>query len=187
MASKFTGIRNANDFAFGLATSSGTGPQPLRVLVGNPGAGTYTITLDYGVVFTFDGKSFLPLSTTSSITVGSGANQETISPSAITNPTPGVYGTCQLTAVFANAHGNGDPVATATYGLSEAVLDAHVLGGLVAVDGAWAAAGGVTGTITGAKGFTNVCVLDWRGTTGAVSYKAASNGAAMAATTTALY
>lgn len=187
MAARFAGIRNALAYFFGGSLSSGTAPSPLRVVTGNPGAGTYTVTLDYGVTFTADGLPFTPLSTTTPITIGSGANIETVTPTAVSAPTPGTYGTTTFTAVFANAHGNGDPVASATFGLGEAVNDAHGQGGLVSIDGAWTAAGGLTTTVTTTKGFTTVSVLDWRGTTTAKSYTSGSNGANMAATAISLY
>jgi len=157
------------------------------VVTGNAAAGTFTITLDYGVVFTADGRQILPLSATSPITVGSGPNLETVTPTAVTALTPGTYGTTQVTAAFANPHGQGDLVASASFGLGEAVNDAHAAGGLVAIDGRWAAAGGTTASITAQKGWTNVSVLDQRGTTGAKSYIAASNGAAMAVSAVGLY
>lgn len=187
MASQFTGIRNAFDYAYGIAATERGVVTPLKVLVGNQATGSQTITVDFGVCTTLDGRTFTPITTTTPITIGSGSNQETVTPTAVSNPTPAIYGTCQVTASFSNLHGNGDPIASGTFGLIEAVNDAHILGGLVGVDGRWVSAGGITGTITGNKGWTNVCVLDWRGTTGAVSYKAASNGVNMTATSNVLY
>lgn len=182
--SKFSGLRNANEYYYG--GPSGT-PGALVIAQGNSATGSQTITLEFGQVVLADGSSVAVVSTTTPILVGNGANQETVTPTAVSNLTPGVYGTCQVTASFANTHGTGEQVASATFGLVEAVNDAHGKGGVVAVDGTWTGNGGVTATITGNKGWTNVCVLDWRGTTGAVSYKAASNGANMAATTNVLY
>jgi len=182
------GIRNAIDYAFGLSSQPATtAPAPLHVLLGNSAAGTFSITLDYGVIYTADGRQILPLSTSTPIIVGSGPNQETVTPTAVSVPSPGIYGTTQVTAAFLNPHGQGEPVASASFGLGEAVNDAHALGGLVSIDGRWAAMGGATATITGQKGWTNVTVLDQRGTTAAKSYIAASNGAAMAASTISLY
>jgi hypothetical protein len=179
----FNGVRSAIDYAYGVNAKI----APLRVDVGNAATGSQTITLAYGFVTLADGTVINPLSTTAPITIGIGANAETVTPSAVSCSTPTLYSTCSITATFANTHGEGDVVASGSFGLIEAVNDAHTLGGLVAIDGRFAQAGGVTATITGNKGFTNVCILDYRGTTGATSYKAASNGANMAATAVTLY
>ena len=181
---QFSGLRNAVDYAYGAA---GTNTPALRVDIGNTATGAQTITLAFGLITLPDGTQVMPLSTTAPILVGVGTNQETVTPSAVSCNTPSLYDTCTITATFSNTHGTGDLVASATFGLIEAVNAAHATGGLVSVDGKWTQAGGVTSTITSNKGWTNVCVLDWRGTSGAVSYKAASNGANMAATAISLY
>src|SRR5882757_2565308 len=159
---RFAGLRNAIDYAYG--SGGPNAPAPLLVQQGNGATGAQTITLQFGFVTLTDGTVINnPITITTPITIGSGSNAETVTPSAVSNPTPSVYGSCQVTANFANLHGIGDPISSGTFGLEEAVVDAHVLGGLVAVDGAWTAIGGLTGTITGNKGWTNVGVLDWRG------------------------
>lgn len=180
---QFAGVRNAFDFAYGVNPNV----APLRVDIGNTATGSQTITLAFGNVNLPDGTVLMPLATTAPITVGVGSNAETVTPSAVSCATPGQYDTCTITATFSNTHGVGDLVSSGTFGLVEAVNAAHTLGGLVAVEGKWAQAGGSTSTITGNKGFTNVSVLDYRGTTNAVSYTSASNGAAMAATLNKLY
>ncbi|MGH9345052.1 MAG: hypothetical protein ACRD19_14990 [Terriglobia bacterium] len=180
---EFSGIRNAFDYAYGVNTSV----APLRVDSGNSATGSQTITLAFGNIYLGDGTVVMPLSTTAPVTVGVGANAETVTPSAVSCATPNVYDTCTITATFSNTHGVGDLVSSGTFGLEEAVNAAHTLGGLIAIDGRWTQLGGATSTVTGNKGWTNVTILDWRGTSGAVSYKAASNGADYAATSTALY
>lgn len=181
-ASKFAGLINANTYAYGYY-----GITPLSVGIGTTATGAGTITLAYGNIVTTDGVTVMPLATTAPIIVGVGSNAETVTPTAVSCSTPAQYNTCQVTATFANIHGVGDLVTTGTFGLIEAVNASHTFGGLVAVDGKWTAIGGVTGTITGNKGYTNVCVLDWRGTTTAKSYTSTSNGVNMTVTAISLY
>jgi hypothetical protein len=181
--SNFIGLRNAVDYAYGVVPNI----PPLSVSTGFIGSGSQTVIVSQGTISLPDGTQITPLSTTAPITIGLGANAETVTPSAVSCSTPLQYNTCSFTATFTNSHGVGDPVASASYGLVEAVNVAHGLGGLVGIDGRWVSFGGTTSTITSNKGWTNVTVLDWRGTSGAVSYKSTSNGANMAATTNVLY
>lgn len=164
MASVFAGRYNAVDFAYGVSTGSqGTAPGALRVQVGNAAAGAAAITLDFGQAATFDGRTFTPPATTAPILVGSGANQETVTPSAVTNNTPAIYGSCQVTATFSNAHGNGDPVASATVGLQEAINYANGLGGgIVVIDPRWVAAGGTQAIVNAATLPSGVEIEDLR-------------------------
>lgn len=180
----FGGIRNAYSYAFGVSGGPGA------LIIDNPSpiaAGTATITVAYGSTTAGDGTVFAPLSTTTAIVVGSGGTQETVTPTAVSCSTPTLLDSCTFTATFTNAHGRGEQIASSTIGLGEAVNVAHAKGGLVAVDGVWVAYGGLTTTITGQKGWTNVTVLDWRGTTGAHSYIASSNGVVYAASSVTLY
>lgn len=163
MPSSFAGQYNALTFAYGVSSSLGTMPNPLIVLNGNAAAGASSITLAFGDTKTYDGKSFNPPTSTTPITIGSGSNAETVTPSAVTNTTPGVYGTCIVTATFANAHGNGDPIASGTFGLQEAInYAASKGGGVVIVDPAWTAAGGTTAMITAATIPVSVVISDVR-------------------------
>lgn len=177
----FSGNRNAYDYYYGRNAPA------LIVDVGTSATGAGTLVLQFGVLTLGDGTPLSPLATTAPITVGTGSNQETVTPSAVSCSTPAVYDTCSVTATFSNIHSVGEQIGSGTFGLIEAVNATHQYGGLVTVDGRWSFAGGLTTTITGNKGWTNVTVLDWRGTSGAVSYKAASNGANMAATAVGLY
>jgi len=187
---QFSGIRNAITYDYGTPASAA---PPLTVAIGIAAPGTTSVTLLVGYTVLADGTQITPLATNAPINIGAGSNVETVRPTAISCATPTIPNTCVVTGWFHNAHGVGDPVTSGTYGLMEAVNAAHVQGGLVSVDGAWTAAGGVTGTITGGTpagtglGFTNVTVLDWRGTTGAVSYTSTSNTLLMTATSYHLY
>ena len=75
------------------------------------------------------------------------------------------YGAMNFTATFANAHGEGDPVASATVGLQEAINFMQNLGGgKVIVDAQWVAAGGTQAMINAAV-FASpkiVDILDYR-------------------------
>lgn len=179
---QFAGIRNAFDFAYGVNSAV----APLRIDIGNTATGAQTITLAFGNITLTDGTVLMPLSTTAPITVGVGSNAETVTPSAVSCSTPAAYDTCTVTATFANTHGIGDLVSSGTYGLEEAVNAAHVLGGLVAVEGKFVQAGGSITTVTSNKGWANVTVLDYRGTAGALSYSA-SNGANYVSSTHVIY
>ena len=134
---QFSGIRNAWDYAYGVNRNI----PPLRVDVGNTTTGSATITLSNGVVALSDGTTFYPFTppntTGVQITVGSAANLETVTTTTVSCLTPSVYSTCQVTATFANLHGQGDLVTSGTYGMAEAVAQAHNNGGgLVAFDAA---------------------------------------------------
>jgi len=110
------------------------------------------------------------------ITVGVGANAETVTPSSVSCSTPATYNTCTVTATFSNTHGAGEPVASGSFGLQEAANYQHALGGLVVIDGRWKAAGGVAATLTGNKAWNNVSVLDARGTQQAAAFSYFATG-----------
>ena len=191
--SVFVGVANAFDFAYGVNPSV----APLRVDISNTVTGTGTVVLSYGFIRTTDGRSFMPLSTTAPIRIGIGANVETVTPTAVSCATPNVYDSCSVTATFANVHGTGDLVASGTYGMAEAVNFTHVLGGIVAFDGRWVSAGGSTSQFAGnTYGWTNVTLVDWRGTsstaTPATSWRSGSataptNGQAYVQSAVVLY
>ena len=114
--SKFGPNYNSQNFNFG------NGPAPaLQVLSASGTSGSYTITLAYGNTHTVDGLTFTPVATTVPITIGAGASQETVTPSAVSCSTPASYGTCTLTATFTYAHANGDQVRSGDSGLQEAI------------------------------------------------------------------
>jgi hypothetical protein len=145
--SQFAGTFWARAFAYGVTPNIG----PLFVATGNSATGSSSITLVNGIITTPDGITYMPLAVDAPITVGSGSNQETVTPSAVNCKTPTQYGTCTITATFANIHGTGDYVTTGTVGLQEALNYALALGGgEVTIDYAWSQFGGTTSMISSA-------------------------------------
>ncbi len=143
--SRFGGFYAASSFNYG----GGVGFPPALVVlsapsnspISNPG----TLVLEGGVAVTTDGLSFFPLNTNAPTLVGSGSNQETVTPSSVSNPTSPVPGQSTFTGTFTKIHGQGDPLASATFGLQEAIDFANSQGGgVVLIDNQWAALGGTT-------------------------------------------
>src|SRR5580704_780240 len=137
---KFSAEFNAWNYAYGV--------NPLvsafEVISGSPSSGTYSIALGLGVVYTPDGRPVSPVAGVP-ITIGSGSNVETVTPSAVSNPTPTLYGTCIITATFAYGHGQGDLVKSGDFGLQEAATAAASFGGgLVVCDRQFFAAAGLS-------------------------------------------
>ena len=173
--SRFSGIRNAFSYAYGVNSEVAA----LQVISGPNVSGVGTVTLAFGYVESADGQIILP-STTTPITIGEGATLETVVPTAVSNPTPTVYGTCTITATFAFAHGTGDQVRSGSYGVVEAVNASHTAGGgPVMIDASCAQAGLTNALLHTYLGWINAPVIDGRGsaTAAAFSYAAASNGA----------
>lgn len=184
------GAYNAFDFAFGVAP----GVAPLLVTAGSPNAGTYTVTVAFGNTTSTSGLVFAPISVNSPVTIGGGTAMETVTPSAVSCSTPAVQYTCQFTATFANAHGNGDLVRSGDYGLEETAgyAAAHG-GGLIVLSpqfmqaAALTSIANVTTYVTGFKSLSaSTTVLNYSGIAGALSYAAAS-GSNYASTTHILY
>lgn len=180
----YAGLRNAHNYAYG---TGGPGTPP-ALTIDNPtpiAAGSATITVAFGSVTAGDGTIFAPLSTSAPVTVGSGTDTETVTPSAVSCATPSVYDSCTFTATFSNAHGRGELVSSGTFGLQEAALAAKAVGGgLVALDWTFFKAASLTtnaGLTTYLGGFNsvsaNVTILNWGGITGALSYGAAAGSA----------
>jgi hypothetical protein len=160
---EFAGSKNALTFAYGLPQIAGF--PALQVSTGNGATGSGTITLVTGAAVASNGAALYPLNINAPITVGIGANAETVTPTAISNcnlPSSQVY-QCQVTATFNNLHGAQEPVTTGTYGLQEAINRANGQGGgTVIIDASWAAAGGTNAIITAATGFPSVSITDNR-------------------------
>jgi hypothetical protein len=106
------------------------GKWQLRVASGSTSTGAYSITFPAGgYVTTTQGQSFTPFNTTTRITVGTGATQETVTPSAVSNCGVSSVATCTVTATFTYAHGAGTPVISGSGGFDEAANVATVNGG----------------------------------------------------------
>ena len=191
----FSGTADAYTFNYG---GPGVGaPPPLQVdLAGGPSAtGVATLTVSFGTVALTDGTLITPLSTLAPITVGVGANRETVTPTAVSCSTPQVYQSCSFTATFTYQHGTGDRVASASYGIQEAglYLAGKYAGGLVIISPALLQAAGITtnaGVTTLLAGYnsvgTRITLLNYSGIPGALSYQA-TLGSAYASTTHVIY
>ena len=170
--SRFSGQYRAAAFAYGAGTPDT--PAPL-VVVAAPGAsGAQTLTVQNGWITLNDGTVVYPLATTAPINVGSAGNEETVTPSAVSNSVQSnIFGpTSNATATFTNAHYAGDRIASGTAGLQEAINYANLQGGgTVLVDSSWTKLGGTNAMITAAVLPSNgsVAILDLRGGSGATS------------------
>lgn len=110
--------------------ASNWGKWQLRAASGSTSTGSYSITFPSGGYTTSTGgQSFSPFTTTTRIKVGTGATQETVTPSAVTNCGVSNVATCTVTATFTYAHGAGTPVVSGSGGFDEASNVAHVNGG----------------------------------------------------------
>lgn len=192
--SRFAAEYNAFDYAYGTVSVT----PALTVSQGNSATGAgQSVTLAFGNATLSDGSIFNPLSINASLVIGSGANAETVTPSAVSNTTPTVYNSTTFTATLNNLHGPGDLVSSATFGLAEAIIAASANGGgRVVVTPKWYSnfAGNYAAQVTAGravivatKGFTNVAVLDGSGITLSKSYAAASNGSLYTITAVNLY
>lgn len=121
----------------------------IRINSGNNAAGVATITLSAGSIRLPDGRTIVPFSgggfnilgqpqamPAIPISVGAGTTQETVTPTAASGCYIGApQGSCQITATFANAHGQGEVVTSGSDGIQEAINDAAFWGGgVVSVD-----------------------------------------------------
>lgn len=146
---------SALDFAYGIQTGSGPGGPPLSVGIGNATTGASTITFITAQTQTTGGAQSSPVSINTPITVGIGANAETVTPTAVGAPSlsgfqPG-YLSITVTATFANLHGPDEPVTSGTYGLQEAINAATGAGGgAVVISPRWYTLGGTVEIIQAA-------------------------------------
>ena len=121
----------------------------VRIFSGNNAAGAATITLSQASVRLPDGRTIVPFSSGGQnilgqpqampaipIQVGAGSTLETVTPTAVSGCYVGApQGSCQITATFANAHGQGEVVTSGSDGIQEAINDAAFWGGgVVSVD-----------------------------------------------------
>lgn len=116
----------------------------VRINSGNTtGTGAATFGLSSASVRLPDGRTIMPFSAGGlniqgqpgafpaiPITVGTGATQETVTPTAVTGCFIGApIDSCKVTATFNNAHGQGEVVTTGSAGIQEAINDAAFWGG----------------------------------------------------------
>lgn len=182
---RFAGSVRAVNFAYGYNNT-----RALQVdLAGGPSpTGSATLTVAYGNVALSDGTVIVPLTTTTPVTVGIGANAETVTPSAVSCSTPQVYQSCSFTATFTYQHGTGDPVISGTYGLQEAINYASAKGGgFAVVDASWASLGGSQANLLAATLPGGVSLVDNRLGSGPVSVTTVlTNAQILALNTTAV-
>ena len=159
--SRFSGEFSAFEFAYGINPAI----APLLAINGPAATGAGTLTLAYGYFTTQDGTVVnYPLNTNAPITVGL-TQPETVTPSSVSNSTPGIYGSPTVTATsFTYLHGNGDEIRSGTVGLQEAINYCYNVygGGTVFVDARWAMFGGTSAMIASAVVPPNVTIADVR-------------------------
>lgn len=110
---------------------------PMQVTTGTTSTGVGTVIVSYGTfVSPADGRVVAPFTnitanglTLPPITIDTGANIETVTPSAVSCQTPSVINTCAITATFSNVHGAGVRVTSGDQGIQEAFNDAALQGG----------------------------------------------------------
>ena len=99
---------------------------------------TYTVTV-FPSTIVVNGRTVNPFSTTTRILIGSGANQETVTPTSVSGcGIGGITRSCSFTAAFTNAHGKGDQITSGSNGLDEALNDASNTGGTVVISPGYA-------------------------------------------------
>ena len=158
---KFGGEVRAANFSYGVAPN--TPALRIDLASGPSSVGTATLTVAYGTVTLTDGTIISPLSVLAPVTVGTGSNAETVTPTAVSCNTPRVYQSCSFTASFTYQHGTGDQVTSGTVGLQEAINFANSKGGgLALVDYGWTIMGGTSALITAAVPLPSVTIEDDR-------------------------
>jgi hypothetical protein len=145
--SVFGGYFNAAAFAYGCNSAGCPGALVVQQTVPTPASPlvAQSCTVAHGYTTTKDGRVFYPLATTASIMIGSDSNAETVTPVSVTGNGNTQYQGVSFTAEFADLHGSGDPIASATFGAQEAANYAGQQGGgIVVVDSEWTRLGGTT-------------------------------------------
>lgn len=159
------GIYIAAQYNYGGAGAgtSGITPNSIKTTAGPGVTGSGTVTVGYPLIFV-NGRKIMPFSVTAPILIGGNANQETVTPTAVSCSTAdNNTNVCTITATFSNAHGAGEPVASGSFGLQEAINDAQASGsGIVVVDQSWAKAGGTNATLVAALVYPGVAIEDRR-------------------------
>lgn len=161
--SVFGGQWVAGNFAFGCRSHPGgltcDAPNaiPASPLVAQ------SMVVSFGFTTTIDGIVFYPLSTLAPINVGSDGNAEKVTPVSVTGVGLPGYDTNSFTADFANLHGKGDLISSATFGLQEALnLAGAAGGGKVIIDEEWVRFGGTTAIKNAATLPAGVTITDNR-------------------------
>jgi len=160
----FGGWWAAANFAYGLPG----GPSSLMVqgtAVPASPAVAQSLQVAFGYTTTVDGIVFYPLATNASINIGTDGNFEAVTPASVTGNGSTTYQGVSFTADFADAHGSGDAISSATIGLQEAINLAHAAGGgKVVVDEQWTHLGGTTAMVNTATGTlpSGVTIVDNR-------------------------
>ena len=188
----FAGQYRAVSFAYGVV------PDVPGLEVDQPGSvgtitSTQTLSVACGTVTLQDGTILSPLAVNTQVIVGTGANADTVTVSAVSVGTPQIYQSANFTAAtFTHAHGVGDRVSSATVGLQEAInYAASQGGGIVIVDAAWTQAGGTAAIFAAAVIPPTVSIDDTRNgliasasnTVGAVAQLAAPTAVSTSAAT----
>lgn len=152
--SAFGGQYSANLFNYGGLSSSY--PQnPPGVVQGITVTGAGTIQASSNKCVTVDSINFAPFATNAPVIVGIGANQETVTPTSVGGTSDTQYApvdsAVSISATFSFVHGLGEPIASGTYGLQEAINFAAANGGgVVVVDPVWYRSGGTAAIIAAA-------------------------------------
>jgi hypothetical protein len=144
----------------------------IRITSGNStGAGAATFGLSSASIRLPDGRTVMPFSAGGlnilgqpgpfaaiPIYIGAGATRELVTPTATTGCYVGApQGSCQITATFSNAHGQGEVVTSGSFGIQEAANDAGFWGGgVVSVDPSLNFVAGSAQTITTAMAAATV-------------------------------
>lgn len=169
--SRFARQVNALSFFYGGPNTDS--PAPLRIASAPGASGAQTVTVYGGFITLGDGTVYQPLATTAPIIVGMAGNQETVTPSAVSNSLQSqtIGPSASATATFSNAHYAGEVICSGTVGLQEAINYLNALGGgTVIVDSGWTLSGGTSAILAAATLPSNgtVQVLDNRGGQGSV-------------------
>src|SRR5205085_2638957 len=100
-----------------ISGNSSTGSQSITVGIANAGPVP-------GLVALSDGYTFSPFVVGETLLAGVGANQESVTLTAVSNCPPAgpvnPVAQCTLTATFANTHGAAEPIFSGSAGLQEA-------------------------------------------------------------------
>jgi hypothetical protein len=164
--SRTAGFFYAANYAYGLGAAPGSNQvQFAKVEGGNSVTGSSTISVYVGYISLPDGRKIVPFSVFAPITIGGQSNQETVTPTAVSGcqPVDTSGAQCNITASFSNLHYRGDPIASGSAGLQEAIDDAaNAGGGIVVVDSQWTLVGGTDTLLNAALPFSNVAIYDLR-------------------------